>query len=312
MSEKTSDSAVKLVKEIQSKHYLYYALIIAVVLFALTKASLFIGFAVFVVVAIVVSDMVIGSEKHGWQSEVKEVAIALAVALIIWFGASFLLQTSAPLDAIVSCSMLPNMERGDMVILQGKTSVSAPEISLSQAQWDEIQQKKELEWICVYCNTTQGLTPCLYSPSTQTAKSVENQSGLVEYECGTCTRKFFDGRETYYPCTKSVTIAGQTAKANYSNDVIVYETLATDAFGKDNIIHRLYAKIVVEGKNYYLTKGDNNPWLDVQVGNSPPPDERVHGKVILGAPYIGYFKLYLFGRGATPPGCDSTLSEQPI
>ncbi|MFZ5500463.1 MAG: hypothetical protein ACOY58_00930, partial [Candidatus Micrarchaeota archaeon] len=58
-----------------------------------------------------------GASKYGWKHEVLDSVIALAVAVAIWYGASFMLNTSAPISAVVSCSMLPDLQRGDFVIV---------------------------------------------------------------------------------------------------------------------------------------------------------------------------------------------------
>jgi signal peptidase I len=53
-----------------------------------------------------------------WQA-VKELLFAALWALAFWFLLSFVLSTSSPVDVVTSCSMLPILQRGDLLLLQG-------------------------------------------------------------------------------------------------------------------------------------------------------------------------------------------------
>ena len=76
-----------------------------------------------------------GATKHGWKHEVVDTIIALMVAVAIWFGASFVLNTETPVSGVVSCSMLPNLQRGDFVIVQG-APISAYKLEMTQSELD--------------------------------------------------------------------------------------------------------------------------------------------------------------------------------
>src|SRR5271157_1983367 len=78
-----------------------------------------------------------GATKHGWKHEVVDTIIALLVAVAIWYGFSFVLNTSSPISGVVSCSMLPNLQRGDFVIVQG-APVDAYQINMTQVQLDSL------------------------------------------------------------------------------------------------------------------------------------------------------------------------------
>jgi signal peptidase I len=41
------------------------------------------------------------------------------VVIAVWFSLQFFLATKYPLDVVPSCSMLPSLQRGDMLLLQG-------------------------------------------------------------------------------------------------------------------------------------------------------------------------------------------------
>lgn len=63
----------------------------------------------------------------------KEIAVSFAAAVAIWLALGFLLSTSAPLDVVTSCSMVPALQRGDLIVLQGvpPQAIIAPEINVS-------------------------------------------------------------------------------------------------------------------------------------------------------------------------------------
>jgi hypothetical protein len=63
----------------------------------------------------------------------------------------------------------------------------------------------------------------------------------------------------------------------------------------------------VSGKYYVLTKGDNNPGLDLQYGNYPSNMSFIEGKVVASIPYLGYLKLALSNSFVEPSGCNSTV-----
>lgn len=88
---------------------------------------------------------------------------------------------------------------------------------------------------------------------------------------------------TYYT-GDLVIIKGVKGKEIHVGDVIVFQPIGY----KDLILHRVAAKKYVDGKYYFLTKGDNprtNIYID---GWGWVPEDRVKGKVIGRIPLIGY------------------------
>jgi hypothetical protein len=292
---------------------LYVLLIIFFLIFIVTKNISFAVIAVLLLVGAFFLETAQGVRKEGAKNEIKEIVISIIVAAVIWYGAGFLLNTPAPLDAVVSCSMLPNLERGDMVVLQG-AQINAPEINLSKDEWKKLENWSFYD-VCDVCfrlnetNKNVVAEPCLkkFIPD----KGVDGEvapSPEVEYICGLCKVRNSNGSYAYSSCTKSIKIYGKAIEENLGNDIIVYEPLKSDVF-KGDTIHRVYAKILVGDEYYYLTKGDNNQQFDQQWGNQPISQDRVKGKVIFKIPYIGYFKLLLFGSFITPPGCDMVIQR---
>jgi hypothetical protein len=157
--------------------------------------------------------------------------------------------------------MVPNYDRGDLIILQGG-KINAPEVNITQ---DE----------------------------------------KISFEKGNCERIFFNGTTKEQPlCTIGVKIRNETIFENHSNDLIVYEAKEKE-FGL--IIHRVLAKMNLNGKYYYITKGDNNYLADREFGISIASEDDVKGKVLLRIPFIGYIKLFLFFQFEEPPYCSSYL-----
>ena len=118
----------------------YAALILSVALYVFTKNSLF-GVLVFVLlIYLFLKDAL---PKKYDAKEIKhaifELLIAFFAALAAWMLLGFFLQTSTPIDVVTSCSMLPNLERGDMIIIQGG-KVNAEEIAVTAPQLKFIRQ----------------------------------------------------------------------------------------------------------------------------------------------------------------------------
>jgi hypothetical protein len=265
-----------------------------------------------------------GAQKHGWKHEVVDTLIALAVAVGIWYGLSFVLNTPSPISGVVSCSMLPNLQRGDFVIVQG-APIKAHEISMTQAELDSLTSARSfisypggngsLEGsLFSYCMLDRNSDLCqafIKSPETMI-----EQKGSFTYHYERCGLAMSNGASLSEPCLKSVTFKGKEYLTNFSNDVIVYQPVKGDLFSYvGDIVHRVMFRIDVDGKSYYLTRGDNNPVLDIQqfdygsgLGNHPAPQENVRGKVLFRIPFLGYFKLFISGYFDEDSQCRTQLT----
>ncbi|MEW6328497.1 MAG: hypothetical protein AB1468_00100 [Candidatus Micrarchaeota archaeon] len=288
--ETGGESLKKILAEVLRKKYFYIAIIAVFALFILTREPVFALVAAGLLIVLLAAEIYVGAGTSGWAHEIKETVIAILAAVAIWLALGFLLNTSSPLDAVVSCSMLPNLERGDMVLLQD-ADPSAPEVNVSREDWGRaVEDLKKMQPVCV-------------------GGKISTTDGLVSFECGLCRQKNpSTGALAEIPCVKSVTIAGSRIAPSLENDIIVYEPLPSDFFARSGaIIHRVVAVVNVEGARYYLTKGDNSAAFDVQGGNSPVQRERVKGRVVLRIPYVGYVKLFMSGLFDTPPGCDKII-----
>ncbi|MBU0591462.1 hypothetical protein KKF81_01100 [Candidatus Micrarchaeota archaeon] len=291
--------------------------------------GLFVVVEIFFFVGLEVKD---GAQKHGWKHEIVDTVIALAVAVALWYVASFLLNTSSPISAVVSCSMLPNLQRGDFVIIQGAPAV-AYEIDMTRQELDslnnnaiitypdgEISINGSLFSYCLY-NKMKGLQSDVCTSFMETPDQVTEKKGAFTYQYQYCPITI-DTQQLYQPCVSSIWFRGNQYFTNFSHDTIVYSAPKSDYYSMvGDIVHRALFRInvVSEDKSYYLTRGDNNPILDLQVydynlkmTNHPIPEELVKGRVIMRIPILGYFKLLLSGFVQEDPQCRTQLEFEHV
>ncbi len=126
---------------------------------------------------LIVRDVLPKSYTQGgvWQA-VKELVIAAVWAVGFWLVLSFVLQTSSPVDVVTSCSMLPVLHRGDLLLLQGGGvnaqtfyfNSSFPSINLLKKQCSE-----EVNGVF------SGFVPCTYGLSIDNRTFFINSSDNV-------------------------------------------------------------------------------------------------------------------------------------
>lgn len=318
-------------------------LLVSLVLFLIANAVLrdsALGFVPPLLAALVVVEIFVfvglevkeGAQKHGWKHEVVDTIIALLVAVAIWYGASFVLNTSSPISGVVSCSMLPNLQRGDFVIVQG-ADVKSYEIEMTKEELDSLSGRSTVFYsesgqadvsnasiegsVFVYCLRANDTLCSVFRNSPE---NLVEKKGPFEYRYAACPISFSNGNSLYESCLESVTFRGRKYLTNFSNDVIVYQPPAGDLYSYvGDIVHRVMFKADVEGKTYYITRGDNNPLLDIQVydygnglTNHPVPQENVRGRVIARIPLLGYFKLFISGYFNEDAQCRTQLTFEHV
>ncbi len=297
-----------------------YGLIILFFIFYLLSGfwmfGLLVGLCIFWVVLL---EFWIGAKAHGWRSELWETALALLLAVVLWFGAGYVLQTPSPLNAIVSCSMLPHLQRGDMVVLSGdRLSAPLEEVSsvggigTASVYTGESKVAEVHGSIYSYCAQHQGFALC-NSFVTDPSKFTERQ-GELTFGYGKCGILFpKTGERQEGPCVTFLEVNGRRYYDNLGNDVGVYAPNKDEYYSRvGDIIHRVFIKLKSGNQTYFLTKGDNNPIFDVQVydeksgtGNRPVEVQRAKGRVLVTIPVVGYLKLFISPAGIlTPEGCD--------
>lgn len=299
---------------------MYLLLIVFVGIYIIYRSTgplLFITILIIVVIEIV--NVLRGdTRKRG----ILELLVAVVAIAIIWGVLVLALGTSAPLDVVPSCSMLPNLHVGDLIIVQnsGIQNIHATKINITQKAMNLfINNISENAYDCLAYNPNNptqisnyllpGYKVSLYRHNLKAGifSKDNNQSGnVIHFNCGITQIQYKNGTKRYEAYTKSITINNKTISEDQNNSIIVYETVPSDLFyrmGDRLIVHRAYVILNSSGNYYILTKGDNNPGLDVQYNNMPPNISHIKGKVLFVIPYIGYIKIALSGI-SSGAGCN--------
>jgi len=278
------------------------------------------------IIGLVVLEIKEGAKQQGWKHEIKDTVLTLIAALILWFAAQFVLNTSSPISAVVTCSMLPNLQRGDFAIVQG-ASPSAYEIEMTKNELDELygdskfyangqnySVKGSLYSYCAY------IRPEFCKEFVATPEKFPETKGSLTFHYSSCTMDIKNKGKMTEPCVTSVEYKEKIYPVNTSNEIIVYQPDKNELYSlSGDIIHRAYFKIKIKetGEYYYLTKGDNNPILDIQaydymlkMGNEPIYQKKIKGKMIFKVPLLGYYKLLISGFFTEPPQCSMQLEQK--
>ncbi|VVC04684.1 Uncharacterised protein [Candidatus Burarchaeum australiense] len=291
-------------KAVNDSRILWVLLFALFLIYLVFKSTLVALAAAVVILIIVLLELWVGVRTGGLVGEVREIALAIILALVIWYGAGFLLNTGSPLDAVVSCSMLPALERGDMLVLQGG-EVNAAAFNMTEAEWTTAESEGLLTQGCAICRNETSDHGCLTDRSLQEVEP----DPLFNYGCSLCER-YNETDRWFVGCATSVTVKNKTVKLGTGRrDTIVYAPLRQDPFARaGEIVHRAQIVVNVGDNEYIFTKGDNNNIFDVQAGNSPVTPDRVKGKVVMRIPYLGYFKLFISGLFSEPLGCNEEFT----
>ncbi len=312
---------------------LYVLLIVLFALYIIYQHGLIlsyiVGIALFLtLIAVICIETFNGVREYGFRRNAVEIIVVVLIVVGIWFSLQFFLGTKYPLDVVPSCSMLPTMQRGDMLLLQGIRSpalLKAPIINISSSTYQGVLggiSKGPLSCVAYLesGNSAQvsqymepGYSIGLYSSAGGgSVVNVDGESGPLRYVCSTTTDVFSNGSSRQIVYTSGITLGSETVTGDRNNSVVVYSTIPKDLFYKEGdgyIVHRVYAVLNVSGSYYVLTKGDNNPGLDVQYSNYPANLSAVQGKVVASIPYLGYLKLILSSHFSEPAGCNSTIQN---
>ena len=285
--------------------------------------------AAFTIIVIIAMEFMYSVKDEGLKRNLIELIIAIAIVVFIWFALRFFLNTSDPIDVVPSCSMLPALQRGDLIVLQGSnlSNIKAPIINVTHEEFNSMESNFGSEaLVCMaYINESGGyqLSQIVHSGWNIGLFRFVNggyypipgnyQNGnLVRYYCGSRSVSFGNGTAVNEAYTTGISVLGHGIYGDQNNTIIVYKTVPSDYFyrlGDAYVVHRVYAVLNVSGSYYALTKGDNNPGLDMQYANYPINQSHVEGRVIGSIPYLGYIKLMFSGEIAQPAGCNSTVQH---
>lgn len=319
---------------------LYALLAILIVAYAVLGSAL-VGLAVLVVIACIFYYEIRHSVRtEGARKSVIDIAVAVGAAVAVWIAMVLVLHTTAPVDAVSSCSMLPVLHRGDLVVLNGITNFSSfaaskriPVVKVGGSVFANMQANMSQEFLAYYTylnknrsavfsifNASSSYSIGLYNTGCLSVNSylgrfdlfrncymdpASQPKNLIRYNYSIGNVSVAGAlRNIVY--TSAISIANTSITENYSNPIIVYQTNAKDYF-TGSIIHRVVAAVNVSGRYYFLTKGDNNQALDIEFENYPVNQSEVLGYVIADIPLLGYVKLLLSGQLAVPAGCNQTI-----
>jgi len=121
-------------------HVLLVLLALGVAAYVFTQNVLFAFVSFALIIGLFISDF---SLEQGWKQNALELAYALGFAIAAWFLLGFVLQTDSPINVVTSCSMLPTLQRGDLVFIKGGVE-KAHEVSASFADLSSISVHKGL------------------------------------------------------------------------------------------------------------------------------------------------------------------------
>ena len=320
---------------------LYSLLAVSVVAYAFTS-SLFIGIGAFaLVIVILLYEFRQSIKDEGTKGTVIDIAKALAAVAVVWLILIVVLGTTQPVNVVASCSMLPVLHRGDLVFLHGISNMSTflqdnriPVVNVSQSAFDSMYSNMNNEFLAYfaylksdpsYITATGNFSNSSFAIGLYNTHCIDYYSYLSEpldyYKCrvplssqnGNLIRYSYsigkvdiNGTVEQEVYTSTITIANRTIVENYSNPIIIYATTPNDYFTGD-IIHRMVAAMKVGSSYYILTKGDNNPGLDIEFGNYPINQSSVVGYTIADVPLIGYLKLIISGQLGAVSGCNQVI-----
>lgn len=303
-------------------------LIVTLIFYLLTKNAVFGVLVALEFIAFVAIEIQQGVQHHGVKYEIYDTLKSLGVAVLLWLSVSVLLGTSVPISAVVSCSMLPNLQRGDLTVIRGASSatLNAPQIELSPEDFVKLYSHEArvvspdgtfavngslFSYCQVYKYSDKVCTDFYSSPSL-----FIEQRGPLSFHYSKCERTVLGtSNSAQTPCLTSVTYKGQEFRPNMSNDIIVYQPNGGDLFSyTGDIIHRVFLKVKVGSSNFVLTKGDNNEVMDIQfydygrnLANTPVQEKNIKGANLFAIPYVGYFKLFISGFVDEPVYCNTNL-----
>lgn len=287
----------------------YYVSLFALFAFFIITKNAMLGLAAGInIIFIVLWEFYAGSKTGGVKNEVRDTAIAIAIGLFIWFGFGFLLNTPTPINAIVSCSMLPEYERGDMIILQG-----------GEPKTQVLQYSGKLEDITseakVYHNGEIALEAngSMYSYCSQNAdelciKFVSSPQefyethGPIRLDYGFCTKYYINEKKSIQQvCVKKTYFEGKEIAFDKGYELVVQQPKEGDIYSLvGDIVHRVRFAVNASDGTAYFTKGDNNAIYDFQIyskqygmGNSPILPSQLKGRAVLRIPLLGNFKLFI-------------------
>lgn len=206
-------------------------------------------------------------DKDAWKKSLVELAQALGLAVIAWLALQYALQTNAPIDVVTSCSMLPALERGDLIFVKGGAP-NAPVVNFS--------------------GSLDSLKGDLFAPKSECIVVVAGKP--VSAVCTTGLLYKSITLQTYPPTSNDIVVF-EPRPREYG--LIVHRAVARFYNGTNEFLF-------TKGDNNQLVDQESR-FLE------PVPKEDLKGSVLFRIPLVGFLKLFLFMQFEEPPGCKQVL-----
>ena len=244
----------------------------------------------------------------------KRAASALLLLIAIWIALSTAFSQSPPIHYVTSCSMYPEYDRGDgLLVIPANPDVpvfDCPECVGVGTKWavDFMgEQAAELDdSLSVYCASTSSLM-CQYFFSMP--EMFSERFGNVTFYYSKCNSTL-GGVTTQTPCVAHAGPANRTVNITQARGqpIVVSERLA-DGQPAMPVVHRAYFAVRdAYGNVNYFTKGDANPLFDTQTAGYTRLNSAVaanassvRGVVALKLPFFGEVTRRLLNI----PGCEA-------
>ncbi len=295
---------------------LYILGIASIILYLLTGSNSIMGWISFAIILAIAINEFLPEEKgtQGTKKASAEIIYSVCFAIVAWTLLTVFLNTQTPINVVTSCSMLPNLQRGDLLILRG-TQVNTQEITVNYTYNKFLSKMIPIP------------EPC----------QIKNDQGKIRSDF--CINSF-QFNNTKYNFTKT-------------GDIVVYAPtvqipqLQQALQGIGLIVHRAVLKVKATDGTFIITKGDNNPTPD-QIGLTdetnaaavqnikntqiycftitqgtaggkvctispwinPIQEDKLLGKSVLDIPVIGYIKLLLFAQTQEPANCKEMIIQK--
>jgi len=197
-----------------------------------------------------------------WESPVGRELYFIILALVLAFGilqtSGTVLGTEQPVVSVVSCSMYPEYDRGDVLIVNG--------VSFDSIEEDEV---------------------IVFDVPLQASVSIDGESyNLSEDPSNT---QLGDAKVTSINDRNSVIKFGGEKYRMTQGESYSIEGLKVELRGVSGVDIPVVHRVVEKGAESLETKGDNNPrQLEFETDIRP---EQVYGRVFFKIPRIGSVKL---------------------